>query len=281
MRSLRLAGVDRALWCTIGLHVLVRALYADFVPFYDSRLYFDECAVPYLQHPLEILRLNCFGHPTLAFMAVVAAGQAIDLGSTYLLHGTMTLLGVASIVAFHRVVGQLFVAEDLLWERRLLVACYGLGAHCLSIGANFNPDYGVLVFFLLCLERLLASRVLAGAAFGACLLLSKESGLLLYGVTVGAFVLHTWVRPRAFPPRAKLVREAAALLAPVALLACIKLAEHRAGMTTVWGGAGDGSGLLRTFTRFELLDPTFLVSTWRTPARTTCRSRECCRARPP
>jgi hypothetical protein len=70
------------------------------------------------------------------------------------------------------------------------------------------------------------------------------------------------VRPRAFPPRAKLVREAAALLAPVGLLACIKLAEHRAGMTTGWGGAGDGSGLLRTFTRFELLDPTFLVYTF-------------------
>ena len=262
MRSLRLAGVDRALLCTIGLHVLVRALYADFVPFYDSRLYFDECALPYLQHPLELLRLNCFGHPSLAFMAVVVAGQALDPGNIFILHGTTTLLGVASIVAFHRVVSHVFVAPELLWERRLLVACYGLGAHCLSVGINFSPDYGVLVFFVLCLERLLAGRLLASACWGSCLLLSKESGLLLYGVAAGSFVLHAWVRPNTFPPRAQLARSVLTLTAPVLLLAAIKLAEHAQGMPTVWSGAGGADGLLQTFTRFELLDPIFLVYTF-------------------
>jgi hypothetical protein len=259
MRSLRLWGLDRALVCTIGLHVLVRALYADFVPLYDSRQYFDLCAVPYLQQPLELLKLNCFGHPSLAFMALIAAGQAIDLGSTWLLHGVTTALGVASILAFHALAQRLFVGPELLWERRLLVGCYGLGAHCLSVGLNFNPDYGVLVFFLLALERLLAGRLLACAAWGACMMLSKESGLLLYGVIVGAFVLHAWIRPGELPARIALAKSAGVLAAPVALLVGVKLAEHSEGMPTMWSASHSLPAVLQMFTSFELLDPLFLV----------------------
>jgi hypothetical protein len=262
MRSLRLSGLDRVLVCTIGLHVLVRALYADFVPLYDSRLYFDQCAVPYLQRPLELLELNCFGHPSLAFMALIAAGQAIDLGSTWLLHGVTTALGVASIVAFHALTKHVFVGSELLWERRLLVSCYGLGAHCLSVGLNFNPDYGVLVFFLLALERLLAGRLWACAAWGTCLMLSKESGLLLYAVSVGAFALHAWIRPGTLPARAELAKSAGVLAAPVALLVCVKLAEHNEGMPTMWSASHSLPAVLQMFTSFELLDPLFLVYTF-------------------
>lgn len=259
MGSLRLAGLDRALLLTIALHVLVRAMYADFVPLYDSRQYFDLCAVPYLQRPLELLRLNCFGHPSLAFMLPIALGQALDFGSTYLLHGVTTLLGVASIVAFHGITKHVFVGAELAWERRLLVGCYGLGAPCLSVGLNFNPDYGVLAFFLLMLERLLAGRLLACAAFGACLVLSKESGLLLYGVAVGAFVLHAWLRPDALPPREELGRSAATLGAPVAVLGAVKLLEQSQGMPTLWGGESSLPGMLQMFTTLQLLDPLFLV----------------------
>jgi len=261
MRSLRLSGLDRALLCTIGLHVLVRALYADFVPLYDSRQYFDECLVPYLHHPSEILRLNCFGHPSMAFMALIAAGQAIDLGSTPLLHATTTLLGVASILAFHRLCGRVFVAPDLLWDRRLLVGCYGLGAHCLSVGVNFNPDYGVLVFFVLMLERLLAGRFVQCALWGACLLLSKEAGLLLYAVAVFAFALHAWIRPNAWPPFATLARSAATLATPMLVLVVVKLAESVHGMPAMWKGT-TLPDLLQMFTSFELLDPLFLVYTF-------------------
>ena len=250
---------DPALLFTIALHVVVRALYADFVPVFDSWEYFDLCLVKYFEAPLEPLRLNCFGHPSMAFMAVVALGQAFDLGSTYLLHASTALLGVASIVAFHRLCARLLVAPELLWERRLLVAGYGLCAHCLAVGINFSPDYGVLTFFLVFFERLLAGSFGLTALFGACLLFSKEPGLLLYGVAVGAFVLFTWLRPRALPARTELLRASAWLAAPIVLFAAVKTYERLAGVQAIWGGDKAFGPVLAMFTSFSLLDPVFIT----------------------
>jgi hypothetical protein len=248
---------DVALLLTIAVHVVVRALYADFVPVFDSRLYFDTCLARYFEAPLEPLRLNCFGHPSLAFMAVVALGQVFDLGNVYLLHASTTALGVASIVAFHLLCARLLSGPELLWERRLLVAGYGLGAQCLAVGVNFNPDYGVLTFFLLAFERLLAGSFRLAALFGACLLFSKEPGLLLYGVAASAYALFTWIRPRA--PRAEWQRAALWLAAPVALFVAVKLYERLSGVPVVWGGDRTFAPVLAMFTSFSLLDPVFLT----------------------
>jgi len=259
MRSPRWSALDVALLLTVACHVLVRLLYADFVPLYDSRQYFDDCLLPYFATPWNPLKLNCFGHPSLAFMAVIALGQALDVGSTLLLHASTTALGVASIFAFHRLVARLLTGPELLWERRLLVACYGLGPVCLAYGVNFNPDYGVLTFFVLMLERLIAGRLLLAAVFGTCLMLSKESGVLLYGVSGFAFALHTWIRPRAVPPLPKLAKQLGLLAAPVLAFVIVKLAELSSGMPVVWGGEQASKSILPMFLSFELLDPVFLM----------------------
>ena len=180
-------------------------------------------------------------------------------GSTYALHTVNTVLGVASIVAFDRVCRRLVPGPELGVERHLMVACYGLGPTCLAGAVNFTPDYGVLAFFVLMLERLLAARFGLAAIWGACMLLSKEPGVLLYAASVATFALHAWIRPRTYPARGALLRAALCLLAPCVLLAGVKLAELAVGAPVLWGGERTSDVLLPMVLDFNLLNPTFLT----------------------
>lgn len=259
VRRILPSGLDVWLLAAIAVHVVVRAWYADFVPLYDSRQYFDECLVPAALGPFELRKLDCFGHTTWLFMGLVLLVQQLDFGSAALLHATTTALGIASVVAFARLCTRFAPAPELTWERRGLVACYALGPVCLSGGVNFSPDYGVLAFFLLMLERLLAGRFLMTALWGACLSFSKETGLLLYVAAVGSFALHAWVRPNAWPAGRELVRTGALSTLPVVALGVYKALDVLAGKPALWGGERTGHVLLPMFLSFELLEPTFVA----------------------
>ncbi len=157
--------------------------HATFVPLWDSGQYVD-CLMDAVQAG-SWGGLNCFKHPTVAYMAVLALPQRAFPGSLLALHAANTLLGVAALLLFHSVSRR--VSRGPV-DGALVTASFAalpiLGANLLDA----TPDFGVMVFLLAFVAALAAGRAVAATAAGLMLVMSKESGMMLYGVTVLAFL---------------------------------------------------------------------------------------------
>ena len=251
------AGVLAAM----AVYAVMVLAHADFVPIWDGLTYSRDCVLRAVSEPFSLMGFNCFRHPTMAYVLLVALPQYLDPGNTALLHATNMALGLGSIAALHFIVRKLFSGEEL-WPERVLVTLVYAGFPLLIANTlNMNPDFGMLVFFLLTLALLLHGRVALTAAAGVFLVFCKEPGVLLYLCIVCLYVVFHVTRSEA-SGRAKL-RELGRLwplLLPVVSIAVFYLYRASQAGPMLWavGDSARDRNILRSFTSFSLLNPTFL-----------------------
>lgn len=157
--------------------------HAAFVPMWDSGQYVD-CLMEAVQAG-SWRGLNCFKHPTLAYMSVLALPQLVSPGSVVVLHATNTLLGIAALLLFHSLSRRVSrTPVDAALVTAAVAALPMFGANLLDA----TPDFGVMIFLLAFVAALAADRVFAAMFAGLLLVMSKESGMMLYGVAVLSFL---------------------------------------------------------------------------------------------
>jgi len=248
------ARVDPWLWACLLIFFGLVFPRLGAVPIWDSRLYYDLCLLPGLSGPFHPLNFNCFGHPSMLYMLLFAPGQWISGESAVLLNLTNVALGSLAIAAFWVIAGELWPGEESRLDRFLATAILAVWPAQVANSLSMNPDYGVFVFFLLYLAALVRGRIRAAALFGVFLVLSKEAGVVLYGLTtvlaVLVFALRREPASGSFWPG---LRRHALLLAPgFAYLANILLTLTR-DQPVIWGGAANT--LPRILKRFLVFNP--------------------------
>jgi hypothetical protein len=222
------------------------------VPVWDSHFYYESCLQPGLRGPFHPLNFNCFGHPSMLYMLLFVPGQ-ISTGSEVLLNLTNVALGCLAIAAFWFITGALWPGAGSRGDRFLATAILAVWPAAIANSLSMNPDYGVFVFFLLFVAALIRGRLRLAALFAAFLVLSKETGVVLYGLTTLLYLIlfargsaasgrRTWSR----------IREHSVLFAPALLyLANVGLTLTR-DQPVIWGGT---STLPRILKRFVVFNP--------------------------
>jgi hypothetical protein len=248
------AGVDPWLGASLLLFLALVVPRLGTVPVWDSRLYYDVCLLPGVRGPFHPLNFNCFGHPSMLYMLLFVPGQWISTGSAVLLNLTNVALGCLAIAAFWIITGALWPGAGSRGDRFLATAILAVWPAALANSLSMNPDYGVFVFFLLFVAALIRGRIRLAALFAAFLVLSKETGVVLYGLTTLLYLLLFARGSAASGKRAwSGIRENSVLFAPALLyLANIGLTLTR-DQPVIWGGAA--TTLPRILRRFVFFNP--------------------------
>jgi hypothetical protein len=222
---------DPGLGLVQGAFLLLIVPHLGFVPLWDSAEYADRCLFPALRS-LNPLELNCFGHPSMGYMGVLAVPQILFGPSAVILNLSNAMLGVASIWAVFAIVRATYPGCPPR-DRCLLTAIYAFWPAVVASCLNMSPDFGVLVFALLTLAFLLRGERLRAVIAGLFLVLSKEMGVLLYGIAVaGSFLLLRGL-PETPPLEMKRRAPGWVLLIPLAvvgLMTALQLVSHRSGI---------------------------------------------------
>jgi hypothetical protein len=158
-----------------------------YVPIWDGRVYAN-CALDAAANGLSGLSmdsLRCAGHPSQAYMAILAASQLVRFGDIAALHLTNVLLGLLALLSIRVVLARVF--PDPLHARQLDLVTFLCAVHpvVLSTLLQVNVDFGVYVFFFAALAALLSGRFGWTALAGVLLCFSKETGVLAYVLMVG------------------------------------------------------------------------------------------------
>jgi hypothetical protein len=248
------AGVDPGLVTSLLLFLALVVPRLAAVPIWDSRQYYDLCLFPGLGRPFNPLNFNCFGHPSMLYMLLFAAGQWISTGSVVLLNLTNVALGCLAIAAFWNITGALWAGAGFRGDRFLATAILAVWPAVLANSLSMSPDYGIFAFFLLFVASLIRGRIRLAALFAAFLVLSKEPGVVLYGLATLLYLI-LFARGNVAAGRRILsgIREHSVLVAPALLfLANVGLTLIR-DQPVLWGGAA--SSLPHILKRFVLFNP--------------------------
>jgi hypothetical protein len=245
-RGSRAALAALALVCVI---FVARGLaYLDFVPLWDGRQYAD-CVTEAATQGLTLTRLNCFAHPSAAYIAVLAAATKLDPGSFVPMLLANLALGVVALVFFYLLARFTFPHEDQRWECVLATAALSLHPVLLASALNVNADYGVLVYLLPTLYCVARGRFVAATFWGLALSFSKEPGVVFLAALGASWVLVALPGRRSWAERWRAARPALWFFAAPALLAVwMLLKPHAANTTTgIWGGLKPSDLLLMVF----------------------------------
>jgi hypothetical protein len=257
-RALRL--FDPPLFGALALVTATRLPFLDFVPIWDGRNYWDDCLAPALAAPFDPLRLNCFGHPSMAYMSIVSAGERLAPGNEWLLNLANLLLSLLATAAFHSIVLALWPKMRGTIEAFLATSLFAVWPAVAAASINLNPDHGVLVFFLAYVAALLHRNLPLAAASGLLLVFSKEPGLLLYPAATAVHLLvDVWLEPGPGGRRVRRTLLRWPLAVPALAFAAYAGATVASGRNLLWAARGSTAGMVGTFTSFDPTDRLFLA----------------------
>jgi hypothetical protein len=169
------------------VYVVIASFYIGEVPMWDGRQYLVHLQQA-LSGPFNPMAFNLFGHPSMAYFIPLGLSLLADSCNLMMLGLANLLLGGLVLLAYFRVVRHLFPTAGIA-ESWLLVLPMAVNPAFHACMANLNADFGVLVFFVPFLLALLRRRYFLAALAGAGLVLSKESGVVLFGLSVSGHAL--------------------------------------------------------------------------------------------
>ncbi|MFI5233707.1 MAG: hypothetical protein ACHQSE_14495, partial [Gemmatimonadales bacterium] len=203
--------------------------------------------------------LRCGGHPTQAYVGILALSQLFHFGDITALHLTNIALGVMGLACIRVVLARLFPDPEHARQLDIVTALCAVHPVMLSTLIQPNVDFGVYVFFFATLAALLSGRFAWAALAGVLLCFSKETGVLAYGVTVGLYVVFRVLGGLGtLMERLRRVLPAWVTVLPLALFGVHVLwwnATH--AQPAVWKHTWQ-QGTLDGFRFFDLSDPTFV-----------------------
>lgn len=204
---------DKLFWLLLIVFIGVPLLYFSYVPVWDgwefARCYMRAAAGG---------SLDCYRHSAFLHTLVFSLTQRIDLGNFQLIYVMNLLFGIAGLISMRSLLAHLFSARLSPVNLTLLTFCFGLNpvflVHVIQPCLDFTLPI-LLVMVLLCL---FTNRFVLAAAAGTLLVFTKESGFMLYGVSVFLFLLFMIFGDRSLlDDLVKLLRKTVVLVIPVLL----------------------------------------------------------------
>lgn len=237
-------GTDKLFWLLLIVFIAIPVLYFSYIPIWDG-WQFSRCYMKAVTKET----LDCYRHSAFLHTFLFSLTQRIDLGNFQLIYILDLLLGILGLVSFRSLLGYLFGGRLSPVNLSLLTFCFGLNpvflVHVIQPCLDFTlPIY--LAMLLLCLFK---GRFLYAAAVGILLVFTKESGFMLYGVSIFLFIpLMIFNDPTLLKDNIRFVRKISALFIPVPLFALYMILVPHTQIGHSWT-----QGIMKMF-RFYLLN---------------------------
>lgn len=177
------------------------------LPILDGFLYY-ECLKQAVHGPEHFHGFACINHPSLLFMGLYALPEYFFPGKAIAIQITTMLLGGLSIVAFSSILRILVPSRGFAFVRALTSLLYASQPVVIASTPNFTLDVGLTFIFFPFLLCLLRKQYGFAALLGILLTFTKETGLILYCLT-----LLLWFFVFLVPRHISLLRAFRALLA--------------------------------------------------------------------
>jgi hypothetical protein len=239
-------------WAILGVSALIAfALLLpslEYVPMWDGRAY-AECTVDAALNRLAPSYLRCYGHPAYFYLGILSAAQLSDAGNTAALFAVGGLTLGAAAMGFHRLLRQVFPSPDHAIDVAILTAAFVVQPSFLASVIQPSLDLPVLAGTLWCSVLLIGRRWVWCAAVATAMVFSKETGVMLYGVLLGLFVLRELRRDgRSLPARLRALVPMAPTVVPLAVFFGYLVAFRllRPGQAAMWT-VGSSAPLLQEF----------------------------------
>ena len=206
-------GTDKLFWLLLIVFIAIPVLHFSYIPIWDG-WQFARC---YMRAVTQET-LDCYRHSAFLHTFLYSLTQRIDLGNFQLIYAMNLLLGILGLVSFRSLVQQLFGSRLSAANLTLLTFCFGFNpvflVHVIQPCLDFTlPIY--LVMLLLCLFK---GRFFLASVVGVLLVFTKESGFMLYGVSVFLFIpLMIFNDHTLLKNKIGLVRKIGSLIIPIPL----------------------------------------------------------------
>jgi len=237
----------------LAVFCAVCAVFLDFVPMWDGRIYFD-CLQKAVTGAPDA-SWDCAGHPTAAYMRILGLALHLAPDSYAPVVAANAVLGCVAIVAFLRLARRLLPGAGHRWSTAAATFAFAVHPVFLASAVQLSPDYGVAVFTLPATLALVDGRLLASALWSLPAVFSKESGVLLQ--VLGALLyLVFFVGRRPGPWRDKLhgLARAWPLALPAAAYALRLLFGGAVPQETALASSFGQVSLVRQFLSVSFLD---------------------------
>ncbi len=242
-------GTDKLFWLLLIVFAGIPLLYFSYVPIWDG-WGFSRCYMKAVTNET----LDCYKHSAFLHTFLFSLTQRIDLGNFQLIYALNLLLGIAGLVSFRSLLGYLFGGRLSPVNLTLLTFCFGLNpvflVHVIQPCLDFTlPIY--LVMLLLCLFK---GRFVYASAVGLLLVFTKESGFMLYGVSVFLFIPLIILNDHSLlKDKIRFVRKISALIIPIPLFAIYMILVPHTQIGDSWT-----EGIMKML-RFYLLSKVILA----------------------
>lgn len=163
----------------------------NFVPVWDGWV-FLQC----YQHAARIGALLCDGHPSIVPMSVFGAVQLLFPGRVAVTHLTTGLLVCIGIVVFRKLLQTLFRDRLSAGELDLIAMLFGFNPVVVAHIIQPNLDLIMTVLFIVLLYALRTGRRGVVVGVGLAMVFTKETGILLYAVSMGTYGILAVLRGR-------------------------------------------------------------------------------------
>ena len=236
---------------------------ADFVPLWDGRFY-TECVLEAARNGLRPYWLRCAGHSSHVYVLLAGVARWLAPNGTLSFFVVDSLLLAAACVGFHRLIRLALPARELDVERAQATAAFVLQPSFLAAVLQPNIDLPVLTGFVWCLVTLIERRWVWTVLVGLAMVFSKETGVLLYGVTGACYVLWVVVRDgRPWRTRAVAVLRLAPLALPIVVFGAYFVAYRvfRPTSGAIWEGYSRKTSMAEQFIvpRFDAYTAAYLA----------------------
>ena len=229
--------------------VALLSRHASYVPMWDGRGY-AECAVEASLRQLAPFYLRCWGHASHVSVGLLAISQLVDPGNATALIAVNAILLALGVVGFHRLTRAAFPDEAQRVDRALLATVFILQPPLLASVLQPGLDLPVLVGVVWTIALLIERRWMWVAVTGTAMVFSKETGVLLYALVLGCWVLWNahGSDEKAIEARVREVGRAWPAAIPLAAFACYVAFYRiwRPGQPAIWTAAID-TPLVRQF----------------------------------
>lgn len=181
----------------LGIALLAMALrlpFLDFVQIWDGYTYFTDCLKKAYATGIDVSELNCFGHPSAAYTLLFALPFNLFGLNEFVVNTVNLLLLIGAAVAFTDFYRKYLIRFDTPptpLETLLVGLAFVANPFFQANTLLLNVDIGIFFFQALFLNFLFSDRLRLAAFAGLGLLFSKETGAVVFALTLALWLYKT------------------------------------------------------------------------------------------
>lgn len=225
-----LRRLDKLFWLLLIIFIGIPISYYSYVPIWDG-WEFSWCYINAAQTGI----LWCYDHSALVHTFLFSLLQRIDLGNFKLVYSTNILLGILALISFRSLLQHLFGDRLSSTNLTLVTFCFGLNPVFLVHVIQPSLDFTLPIYQVMLLLFLFKKKPAYAAAVGILMVFTKESGFMLYGVSVFLYIpLRIITDPLLVTDKRKFIRMICVLMIPILLFILYMIKVPRTQTGTSW-----------------------------------------------